>query len=410
MAIDTARDSALAGLGPRGEASAEGETLVLNMGPQHPSTHGVLRLVLELDGETVLKCVPHIGYLHTGMEKSMENEPYQQAITITDRMDYLSGMNNNLAYCLAVEKLLGITVPPRGQAIRVLVSELQRIASHLVWLGTHGMDIGAMSVFLYCFREREMLLNFFEEICGARMTPSYVRVGGLSMDLPPSIEPKLAQFLAIFPDRLDEYWTLLDENPIWRERTVGVGVLTAEEALSHGVTGPRLRASGVPYDIRKMNPYCGYEQYDFEMCVAENGDVFDAYRVRMQEMRESLKIIEQVLRTLPDGPYNADDPKIVLPPKERVFSDMEALIHHFILVTRGFPVPTGEVYASIESPKGELGYHIVSDGSEKPHRVRVRPPSFYNLYVLPHVVENKMVADVVANIGSLDIVLGEIDR
>lgn len=410
MAIDTVRDSALAGLGPRGEASAEGETLVLNMGPQHPSTHGVLRLVLELDGETVLKCVPHIGYLHTGMEKSMENEPYQQAITITDRMDYLSGMNNNLAYCLAVEKLLGITVPPRGQAIRVLVSELQRIASHLVWLGTHGMDIGAMSVFLYCFREREMILNFFEEICGARMTPSYVRVGGLSMDLPPSIEPKLAQFLAIFPDRLDEYWTLLDENPIWRERTVGVGVLTPEEALSHSVTGPRLRASGVPYDIRKTNPYCGYEQYDFEMCVGENGDVFDAYRVRMAEMRESLKIIEQVLRTLPDGPYNADDPKIVLPPKERVFSDMEALIHHFILVTRGFPVPAGEVYASIESPKGELGYHIVSDGSEKPHRVRVRPPSFYNLFVLSHLVEGKMVADTVANIGSLDIVLGEIDR
>jgi NADH-quinone oxidoreductase subunit D len=397
------------GLGPR-DPNAEGETLILNMGPQHPSTHGVLRLVLELDGETVLKCVPHIGYLHTGMEKSMENEPYQQCVVITDRMDYLSGMNNNLAYCLAVEKLLGIEVPPRGQAIRVLVSELQRIASHLVWLGTHGMDIGAMSVFLYCFREREMLLNFFEEICGARMTPSYVRVGGLSMDLPPSIEPKLAQFLAIFPDRLDEYWTLLDENPIWRERTVGVGVLTPEEALSHNVTGPRLRASGVPYDIRKMNPYCGYENYDFEMPLGENGDVFDAYRVRMGEMRESLKIIEQVLRTLPDGPYNAEDPKIVLPPKERVFSDMEALIHHFILVTRGFPVPAGEVYASIESPKGELGYHIVSDGSEKPHRVRVRPPSFYNLFVLPHLVEGKMVADTVANIGSLDIVLGEIDR
>jgi len=397
------------GLGPR-DPNAEGETLILNMGPQHPSTHGVLRLVLELDGETVLKCVPHIGYLHTGMEKSMENEPYQQCVVITDRMDYLSGMNNNLAYCLAVEKLLGIEVPPRGQAIRVLVSELQRIASHLVWLGTHGMDIGAMSVFLYCFREREMILNFFEEICGARMTPSYVRVGGLSMDLPPSIEPKLAQFLAIFPDRLDEYWTLLDENPIWRERTVGVGTLTPEEALSHSVTGPRLRASGVPYDIRKMNPYCGYEQYDFEICVGENGDVFDAYRVRMAEMRESLKIIEQVLRTLPDGPYNAEDPKIVLPPKERVFSDMEALIHHFILVTRGFPVPAGEVYAAIESPKGELGYHIVSDGSEKPHRVRVRPPSFYNLFVLPHLVEGKMVADTVANIGSLDIVLGEIDR
>jgi NADH-quinone oxidoreductase subunit D len=392
------------------EGTIEGETLVLNMGPQHPSTHGVLRLVLELDGETVVKCVPHIGYLHTGMEKSMENEPYQQAITITDRMDYLSGMNNNLAYVLAVEKLLGIEVPPRGQAIRVLVSELQRIASHLVWLGTHGMDIGAMSVFLYCFREREMLLNFFEEISGARLTPSYIRVGGLALDLPPSVEPKIAQFLGLFPDRLDEYWTLLDENPIWRERTVGVGVLNAEDALAYGVTGPRLRAAGVPYDIRKAHPYCGYEQYDFEIQVGENGDVFDSYRVRMGEMRQSLRIIEQVMQTLPDGHYNADDPKIVLPPKERVFSDMEAVIHHFILVTRGFPVPPGEVYASIESPKGELGYHIVSDGSEKPHRVRVRPPSFYNLEVLPHVVEGKMVADTVSVIGSLDIVLGEIDR
>jgi NADH-quinone oxidoreductase subunit D len=319
-------------------------------------------------------------------------------------------MNNNLAYVLAVEKLLGIQVPPRGQAIRVLVSELQRIASHLVWLGTHGMDIGAMSVFLYCFREREMLLNFFEEICGARLTPSYIRVGGLALDLPPSVEPKLAQFLAIFPDRLDEYWTLLDENPIWRERTVGVGHLNAEDALAYGVTGPRLRAAGVAYDIRKAAPYCGYEQYDFEVPVGENGDVFDSYRVRMEEMRQSLRIIEQVLRTLPDGHYNADDPKIVLPAKERVFSDMEAVIHHFILVTRGFPVPPGEVYASIESPKGELGYHIVSDGSEKPHRVRVRPPSFYNLEVLPHIVEGKMVADTVAVIGSLDIVLGEIDR
>ncbi|MCC2671050.1 MAG: dehydrogenase subunit [Armatimonadetes bacterium] len=398
----------LMGQAPAG--NPEGETLVLNMGPQHPSTHGVLRLVLELDGETVLKCVPHIGYLHTGMEKSMENEPYQQAITITDRMDYLSGMNNNLAYCLAVEKLLGITVPPRGNAIRVLVSELQRIASHLIWLGAHAMDIGAMSVFLYCFREREMVLNFFEEIAGSRMTPSYVRVGGLSMDLPASVEPRIAQFLAIFSDRLDEYWTLLDENPIWRERTVGVGIMSGPDCLSYGVTGPRLRAAGVNYDIRKDHPYCGYEQYDFQVHLGEHGDVFDAYRVRMGEMREALKIIEQVLLTLPDGPYNADDPKIVLPAKERVFSDMEALIHHFILVTRGFPVPAGEVYASIESPKGELGYHIVSDGSEKPHRVRVRPPSFYNLSALPFVCEGRMVADVVANIGSLDIVLGEIDR
>jgi len=386
------------------------ETLVLNMGPQHPSTHGVLRLLLELDGETVVRTETHIGYLHTGMEKSMENEPYQQAITITDRMDYLSGMNNNLAFVTAAEKLLGIEAPPRGQAIRVLMSELQRIASHLVWLGTHAIDIGAMSVFLYCFREREMILNFFEEICGARLTPSYIRIGGLAMDLPESVEPKLAQFLGLFPDRLDEYWTLLDANPIWRDRTVGVGRLTADECLSYGVTGPALRAAGVPYDLRKVRPYCGYEQYDFDVPTGENCDVFDRYRVRMEEMRQSLRIIEQVMQTLPDGDYNANDPKIVLPPKERVFTDMEALIHHFILVTRGFPVPPGEVYAAIESPKGELGYHIVSDGSEKPYRVRVRPPSFYNLSALGHIITGNMVADVVAVIGSLDIVLGEIDR
>jgi NADH-quinone oxidoreductase subunit D len=392
------------------EGSGATQTLTLNMGPQHPSTHGVLRLLLELDGETVVECIPHIGYLHTGMEKSMENEPFQQAVVITDRMDYLSGMNNNLAYVLAVEKLLGIEVPPRAQAIRVLMSELQRIASHLIWLGAHAMDIGAMSVFLYCLREREMILNFFEEICGARLTPSYIRIGGLALDLPPSVEPRIAQFLGLFPDRLDEYWTLLDENPIWRDRTVGVGILTAEDALAYGVTGPRLRAAGIPFDLRRARPYCSYEQYDFEVPTGQNADVFDSYRVRMQEMRESLKIIEQVLITRPDGPFNADDPKIVLPPKERVFSDMEAVIHHFILVTRGFPVAPGEQYASIESPKGELGYYVVADGSEKPYRVRVRPPSFYNLAALPHIVKGNMVADVVAVIGSLDIVLGEIDR
>jgi NADH-quinone oxidoreductase subunit D len=397
-------------LQPNAAVGDVGETLILNMGPQHPSTHGVLRLVLELDGETVVKAIPHIGYLHTGMEKSMENEPYQQAICITDRMDYLSGMNNNFAFTLAAEKLVGVKVPPRGQAIRVLMSELQRIASHLVWLGTHAIDIGAMTVFFYCFREREMILNFFEEICGARLTPSYIRVGGLAMDLPESVEGKIAQFLAIFPDRLDEYWTLLDENPIWRDRTVGVGKLSAADCQAYGVTGPVLRASGCPFDVRKDQPYSGYEQYTFDVQVGENADVFDRYRVRMGEMRESVRIMEQVMETLPDGPYNSDDPKIVIPPKERVFNDMEALIHHFILVTRGFPVPPGEAYASIESPKGELGYYIVSDGSEKPYRARVRPPSFYNLGSLPYICEGSMVADVVAVIGSLDIVLGEIDR
>lgn len=386
------------------------ETLTMNMGPQHPSTHGVLRLVLDLDGETVVKAVPHIGYLHTGMEKTMENEPYQQAITITDRMDYLSGMNNNLAYCLAVEKLLQLEIPERGQAIRVLMSELQRIASHLLWIGAHAMDIGAMSVFLYSFREREVILNFFEEICGARLTPAYIRVGGVALDLPIGIEEKIAAFLAVMSDRLDEYWTLLDENPIWRDRTVGVGILKADDALRLGVTGPRLRAAGVDWDIRKAHPYCGYEKYDFVVPVGQNSDIFDSYRVRMEEMRQSMRLIEQVLISMPDGPTNADNPKIVLPPKERVFSDMEALIHHFILVTRGFPVPPGEAYASIESPKGELGFYVAADGSEKPYRVRVRPPSFYNLNALPFICEGSMVADVVAVIGSLDIVLGEIDR
>jgi len=386
------------------------ETLTLNMGPQHPSTHGVLRLVLDLDGETVVRCVPHIGYLHTGMEKSMENEPWQQAITITDRMDYLSAMNNNLAFCLAAEKLLDLKVPPRADAIRVLMGELQRTASHLLWLGTHAVDIGAMSVFFYCFREREAILNFFEETAGARMTPSYIRIGGVAMDLPNEVEEKIARFIPIFRDRIDEYWALLDENPIWRDRTIGVAPMNAEDCIRHAVTGPVLRAAGVQYDIRKVNPYCGYEQYDFEMAIGENGDVFDRYRVRMEEMRQSMRILEQVLERMPDGEYAADDPKIVLPPKERVFSDMEALIHHFILVTRGFPVPPGEAYASIESPKGELGYYLVADGSEKPYRARVRPPSFYNLQSLPHMVTGNMVADVVAAIGSIDIVLGEIDR
>jgi NADH-quinone oxidoreductase subunit D len=386
------------------------ETLTLNMGPQHPSTHGVLRLVLELDGETVVKTVPHIGYLHTGMEKTMENEMYQQAITITDRMDYLAAMSNNLAYCLAVEKLLGIEVPPRGQYIRVMMAELQRIASHLVWLGTQALDLGAMSVFLYCFREREVILNLFEEVSGARLTPSYIRIGGVMMDTPLGYEEKVAQFLRLFPTRIDEYESLLTENEIWLDRTVGVGILTAEDALRYGVTGPALRAAGVPYDLRRVNPYCCYDQLEFDVCTAKNCDVYDRYRVRVSEMRQSVRILEQVVENMPDGPANSEDPKVVLPPKERVLSDMEALIHHFILVTRGFPVPKGETYAAIESPKGELGYYIVSDGSEKPYRVRVRPPSFHNLSILPHICEGSMVADVVAIIGSLDIVLGEIDR
>ena len=386
------------------------ETITLNMGPQHPSTHGVLRLVLELDGETVRHAAAHIGFLHTGMEKTMENMPYQQAITITDRMDYLSGMNNNLAYCLAVEKLLDMELPPRGQAIRVIMSELQRIASHLVWLGTHALDIGVMSVFFYCFREREAILNLFEMVCGGRMTPAYIRVGGVSLDFPVGFEERLAAFLSVMPTRIDEYDDLLRHNDIWLERTQNVGHFSEADCWRWGVTGPPLRATGRPHDLRKISPYCGYEQYDFEVAVGAEGDVYDRYTVRMKEMRESLKILEQALTALPDGEHLADDPRVVLPPKERVFSEMEALIHHFILVTRGFPVPPGEAYGCIESPKGELGYYVVADGSEKPFRVRVRPPSFYNLQALPEMIQDRLVADVVATIGSLDIVLGEIDR
>jgi NADH-quinone oxidoreductase subunit D len=389
---------------------ATSETLTLNMGPQHPSTHGVLRLVLELDGETVLKTVPHIGYLHTGMEKTMENQMYQQAIVITDRMDYLAAMSNNLAYCLAVEKLLDVEIPPRGQFIRVMMAELQRIASHLVWLGTQALDLGAMSVFLYCFREREVIMNLFEQISGARLTPSYIRIGGVAMDMPLGYEEEVAKFLAIFPSRIEEYEALLTENEIWLERTVDVGILDVEMAIKWGITGPSLRGAGVAYDVRKVNPYCGYENFDFEVPVGTKADTYDRYRVRIAEMRQSVRILNQVLERMPDGPVDSSDGKIVLPPKERVLSDMEALIHHFILVTRGFPVPKGEAYASIESPKGELGYYVVADGSEKPYRVRVRPPSFYNLQVIPEMVQGGMVADVVAIIGSQDIVLGEIDR
>jgi NADH-quinone oxidoreductase subunit D len=384
--------------------------MTVNMGPQHPSTHGVLRLVLELDGEVVVRCTPHLGYLHTGIEKIGEAKRYQQVVPTTDRMDYLAPMHNNLVYALAVEKLLGVEVPERAKVIRVLMSEVTRIKSHLVWLGTHALDIGAMSVFLYCFRERERIIDLYEMVSGQRMMSSYIRVGGLLADLPPGFEDQVRAFLDDFPSRVDEYEELLTNNTLWRQRTQGVGVLKREDAINFGASGPTLRASGVPWDVRKSHPYSGYEQYDFQISQGKNGDVYDRYLCRMFEMRESVKISRQALDRLPGGPINVDDPKIVPPPKHRVKQSMEALIHHFKLWSEGFSVPPGEVYVSIESGKGELGCYLVSDGSNKPYRVHYRAPSLANLQALPRMVEGRMVADVVAAIGSIDIVLGEIDR
>jgi NADH-quinone oxidoreductase subunit D len=384
--------------------------MTINMGPQHPSTHGVLRLVLELDGEVVVKCTPHIGYLHTGMEKIAESKRYQQVIPITDRMDYLAPLSNNLAYVLAVEKLMGIEVPPRAKVIRVMMTELTRIGSHLVWLATHAIDIGAMSVFLYAFREREQILDMYEQVAGARMMSSYFRVGGLFADLPERFEETVRSFVTSFPDRLAEYENLLTANPIWIQRTKGVGVIKPEDAVDLGMSGPNLRACGVPWDIRKSNPYSGYGQYSFEISRGTHGDVYDRYLCRIFEMRQSIAIVRQALERLPDGPIAVQDPKVTPPPKPMVKKSMEALIHHFLLWSEGFRTPVGEVYQSIESPKGEFGVYLVSDGSNIPYRVHFRAPSFVNLQALPRMAEGRLVADVVAIIGSIDIVLGEVDR
>ncbi|MGH7411117.1 MAG: NADH dehydrogenase (quinone) subunit D [Candidatus Methylomirabilis sp.] len=388
----------------------EARTMTINMGPQHPSTHGVLRLVLELDGERVVRCIPHIGYLHTGIEKIAESKRYQQVIPITDRMDYLAPLSNNLAYVLAVEKLLGIEVPPRAKVIRVMLTELTRIGSHLVWLGTHAIDIGAMSVFLYAFREREQILDIYEQVAGARMMSSYFRVGGLFADLPEGFEKTVRSFVTTFPDRLDEYEDLLTANPIWVQRTKGVGVIKSEDAVDVGLSGPSLRACGVPWDIRKSHPYSGYEQYTFEISRGTHGDVYDRYLCRIFEMRQSVAIVRQALERLPDGPIAVQDPKLTPPPKPMVKKSMEALIHHFLLWSEGFRAPVGEVYQSIESPRGEFGVYLVGDGSNRPYRVHFRAPSFVNLQSLPRMVEGRLVADVVAIIGSIDIVLGEVDR
>jgi NADH-quinone oxidoreductase subunit D len=397
-------------LKPRPEEGAKDRTMVLNMGPQHPSTHGVLRLVIEIDGETVLKVVPDIGYLHTGIEKTCEAKFYQQVVPMTDRIDYLCPMTNNLAYCLAVEKLLQLEIPDRAQWMRVLLNELTRLNSHLVWLGTHAMDIGALTVFLYCFREREEILRIFEHVSGQRMMTSYFRVGGLALEPPIDFFDRVRRFIKIMPEKIDEYENLLTGNPIFMNRLKGVGYLSAEDAISLGVTGPPLRASGVDWDLRRDMPYSSYEKFQFKVPVSSDGDVWARYLVRIQEMRESVKIVEQALEGMPEGRITADAPKVVLPDREKMKTQMESLIYHFKIVTEGFTVPAGQVYQAVESPRGEMGYYVVSDGTAKPYRVHMRNPSFATLQALQTMCAGRLIADVVAVIGSIDIVLGEIDR
>ena len=386
------------------------ERVILSMGPQHPSTHGVLRLVLELEGETVVRALYDIGYLHTGFEKSFEDKTYTQGITLTDRMDYLSPLSNNLGFCLAVEKLVDIEIPPRAQWIRVLLTELTRIQSHLVWLGSHAIDLGAMSVLLYCFREREDILHIFEMVSGQRMMTSYFRVGGLALEPPLGWLKRVEKFVKAFPDRLKEYENLLTKNPIWLRRTVGIGKLTADEAIAWGLSGPPLRGSGVNWDIRKNQPYSSYDKFDFKVATRPEGDVYARYLVRLEEMRQSLRIVQQAMEGLPEGPVKANAPHVVLPDRESMKTSIEALIYHFKIVTEGFHPPVGEVYQAIESPRGELGFYMVSDGSPKPFRCHVRAPSFANLQALPKMIEGRLIADVVACIGTIDIILGEVDR
>ncbi len=386
------------------------EHLLLSMGPQHPSTHGVLRLLLELDGETVINLAPDIGFLHTGVEKTMESKTYTKGLVLTDRMDYLSPMSNNLGYIMAIEKLLDVEVTPRATVIRVILSELARIASHLVWLGTHALDLAAMTVFLYCFREREYILDLFEMVSGQRMMVSYFRPGGLWRDLPEDFVPAVRHFLDFFPSRIADYEALLKNNPIFLRRTKGIGVMSAEDAIAWGLTGPSLRGSGVNLDLRKAQPYLNYEEYDFDIPLQTDGDVYARYRCRVQEFWESMRIIEQALDKLPDGPVNIADPKIVPPPRSELGRSMEAVIHHFKLWTEGFTVPKGYVYQSVESPRGEFSCYLRSDGTSKPARAHFRTPSYVNLASMPQMSKGGFLADVVAVIGSIDIVLGDIDR
>ncbi|HCP61523.1 MAG TPA: NADH dehydrogenase subunit D [Actinobacteria bacterium] len=402
------------------------ETMIINMGPQHPSTHGVLRLVLELDAEYVVSCRPVLGYLHTGIEKNIEYRTWQQGVTFVTRADYLSPLFNELAYCLAVERLLGIEAPPRAQVIRVMVNELNRIASHLLWLATTGLELGAVSVMLYAWRERETILRIFEMVTGLRMNHAYIRVGGLSMDLPDGAEKQIEDFLVLMPERIKEYETLLTGNPIWRQRNVGIGHVGADDLLALGVTGPVLRAAGVAHDLRKSQPYSGYETYEFDVPTRTESDCFARYEVRVAEMYESLKIIDQCMDRLDPGPVMVEDPKVAWPARLEVGPDgignseayvkhimeesMEALIHHFKMVTQGFQVPAGEVYQTVESPRGELGMYVVSNGGQRPYRCHIRGPSFVNLQAVPAMVEGGLVADVVAAVASLDPVMGDADR
>lgn len=389
---------------------AEPRTMTINMGPQHPATHGVLRILLELDGETVIKAKPIIGYLHTGIEKNMEAKTYTQSLTMTDRMDYLAPLSNNLVYVGAIEKLMEVEVPPRAEYVRVIMTELTRIASHLVWLGTHAIDIGAMSMLLYCFREREKIVQMYEFVSGVRMMASYFRVGGLAKDIPAGFDQRVKDILDTFPTKIKEYEGLLTDNRIWRNRTIGVGIVSVEEAINSGLSGPNIRGSGVAWDLRKSNPYSYYDKFEFDIPTGKNGDVYDRYMVRLNEMRQSLRIVSQAVEGIPEGPFITTDRKIAPPPKPEVLQGMEQLIHQFKIFVHGFCPPKGDVYFSIESPKGEIGCYIVSDGTKKPYRVHFRPPSFVNISALNKLVKGRMVADVIACVGSLDIVLGEIDR
>jgi NADH-quinone oxidoreductase subunit D len=386
------------------------DTMTLNMGPSHPSTHGVFRVIMEMDGEIVVSAEPEIGYLHTGIEKTSENKRYVHVIPMTDRLDYLSPPQNNLAFCLTTEKLLQCEIPPRAQYLRVIMCELARIGSHLVWLATHALDIGAMTVFLYCWREREMILDLNEEISGVRMMTSYLRSGGVMKDATPEWLGKVRKFIDYLPAKIDEYERLLTHNPIWLDRTQGVGVMTREEAINWSLSGPALRASGVDFDFRKKRPYGGYENFEFDIPVGKNGDVYDRYLMRVEELRQSRRIVAQALNNLPDGPYKVQDNKVSLPERDTLHTSMESLIHHFKLVSEGVSVPRGETYVPTEGPRGEVGFYIVSDGSNVPYRVKLRAPSFMAIPGMCQMMSGSFIADVVAIIGSIDIVMGEVDR